>query len=89
MEKDTDIGPTVGEIAREMRALRESLGLSQTEVGRLMGISLDTVYVYEGARRPIPVPYRVALRGIVAGVVDLDDPALDAEIVAKIRAGRA
>lgn len=40
-------------VAELLRTLRESLGLSQTELGTKLGVSLNTIHVWEkGVREP-------------------------------------
>ena len=48
----------------DLRALRKRLG-SQTAVGKMLGISRDTIGVYENEKTPPPW-YRLALERLLA-----------------------
>jgi len=54
-------------VAKGLRPLRERLGLSQTELGKLVGVSAQSIYQWErGATRPrtAQVTALAALRGL-------------------------
>lgn len=55
-----------GDAAREVRGLRERLGLSQAEFARRFGFSVDTIRNYEQGHRQPAGPARVLLRVIAA-----------------------
>lgn len=49
----------------EFRKIRESLGLTQTELGREMGVTFRTVSRWETGEFPIPRLAELALRSVV------------------------
>lgn len=57
----------------EFKHRREELGLSQSELSRMLGVPRLTVWRWEHGRQAVPAIMRMALRGVEA---TLNDPTI-------------
>lgn len=58
--------------AELLRTLRDRLGLSQTDLGKALGVSLNTVHVWEKGDREPSASHLQALAGLAKVRVQVD-----------------
>ena len=60
--------------ADELRAQRDALGLTQSDLARALGVPRLTVWKWEHARQKVPALMEMAIRGVAATLLlDLPD----------------